>query len=269
MLGAGLFYSVENSHRFINSDVRYLEMLNTSRELLSQPVQYSTAKLPLGEIAGTSNGFCDVIYEYFDAQVYPDWLTQLRLHQSNGTSCALLREFDLINSSGPVTTRVLSADNTSFIDRDVCRTYSEGNSLFFQRAVQNRNIALTVIGDHPVAGEIATQVERLPVTLNWITDIQQANDTLSNAKVIVVMTSNHEVDYQLCELALKLKAEFIGCIGSEKKAALFKKRFLQNGVTEAQIQRLHMPVGMLQIGGKQISVVAASIVAQILAQHQW
>ena len=83
------------------------------------------------------------------------------------------------------------------------------------------------------------------------------------------MTTDHESDYQLCEFALTANAGFVGCIGSEKKAALFKQRLQQSGVTQVQLQRFHMPVGMLQISGKQRSVVAASIVAQILAQHRW
>ena len=276
--GAGLFYSAGNTHRFINSDLRYLEMLNASKELLTQSVHYRTAKLPLGEIAGTDNGYCDVIYERFDAQTYPAWITQLRQHQSNGSSCTLLREFDLTNINGLVSTKV-QANNTSSNQRVAesatgrqniaCSTYSLGNSLFLQRTVHNRTIALTVMGNHPVAKEISRQVQTLPVTLNWTTDIQQAFDTVLSGNVVVVMTTDHESDYQLCEFALTANAGFVGCIGSEKKAALFKQRLQQSGVTQVQLQRFHMPVGMLQISGKQRSVVAASIVAQILAQHRW
>jgi len=111
-------------------------MLNASKELLTQSVHYRTAKLPLGEIAGTDNGYCDVIYERFDAQTYPAWITQLRQHQSNGSSCTLLREFDLTNINGLVTTKhrmqylfsgefTVSAKNSSQQDY---RTYSNRQS---------------------------------------------------------------------------------------------------------------------------------------------
>ena len=267
--GAGLLYSASGTHRFMNSDVRYLEMLSAAKELLTDPVHYRTVKMPLGNIAGTSNGYCTAVYEYFDAQEYPTWLIQLRQHQSNGTSCTLQREFDRTDSNAPVSTKVLSAVNTpSYQKIAELTTYSQGNSLFLQRTVQNRNISLTVIGDHPVAQEISRQVETLPVIVNWITDVQQ-NDTISFDTVVVVLTRDHDLDYQFCKLALTANTEFVGCMGSEKKAALFTKRLQESGVTAKELQRFHMPVGMLQISGKQKSVVAASIVAQILAQHQW
>ena len=268
--GAGLLYSACYTHRFMSSDVRYLEMLSAAKELLTDTAQYRTAKMPLGNVAGSSNGYCTAIYEYFDAQEYPTWLIQLRQHQSNGTSCALLREFDLTNSDGPVSTKVLAAENTP-TDQKIAEltTYSKGNSLFLQRTVQNKNIIITMIGDHPVAQEISRQVETLPVTVNWITDVQQKSDTISYSTVVVVMTSDHDLDYQFCKFALTTNAKFVGCMGSEKKAAIFKKRLLESGVTPEKLQSFHMPVGMLQISGKQKSVVAASIVAQILAQHRW
>ncbi len=289
--GAGLFYSAVNSHRFINSDMRYLELLKTAKELLTQSVNYHTEKLPLGDIAGNSNGYCDVIYEVFEAQLYPDWLIKLRQNQSNGTSCTLLREFNQTNNHAPVTTKVIDTEHAQFTysdadfnhhrlndacqtdfqaqDQTYIQTYRDGNSLFLQRAVHNRNILLTVIGNHPVAKEISKQVDTLPITLHWITDVQNANDIISSANVVVVMTSDHEIDYQFCQFALNTTAKFVGCIGSERKAELFKKRLAETGMTDQQLQRLHMPVGMLQIRGKQKSVVAASVIAQILAQHRW
>ena len=277
--GAALFYSSVNTCRSIHSEDRYVEMLNTAKELLAEPLHYRTARLPLGKVAGTENGFCEVIYERFDAQSYPDWLTQLRRYRADGINCTLVREFDLTSPGGPVTTQVLTTENRSSAhtaadlngqhQNDACSTRSEGDSLFFQRTIQNKNIQLTLIGAHPVAQEISKQVETLPVTLNRIADVQQANGAIAPGDVVVIMTTDHDIDYQLCEFALTADAEFAGCLGSEKKAALFKERLLQSGISPAQLKRFHMPVGMAQIKGKQTSVVAASVVAQILAQHQW
>ena len=84
------------------------------------------------------------------------------------------------------------------------------------------------------------------------------------------MSDDHERDLQLCERALTMPAStFVGCIGSEKKAALFRQQLLGNGVTPAQLEKLHIPVGQSSISSKHPAMIAASALAQLLTQQQF
>lgn len=277
--GAGLLHSTDTTHRAISSDVHYEAILKSAEALLSRPASICIETLPLGKIAGTDNGFCDVIYEYFSADTYPHWLTALRRHQSDGTSCVLLREFNHPdNSQTTINTEVITLpiDPTGshsqlerFINRtNDCGLYTQAESQVYWRIVQNKDIPLTLIGNHPVAEEIARQVATLPVRLNWLTSVPQAPD-IADGNVVIVMTKDHELDFQMCKLALQKNTHFVGCIGSKKKADLFKDQLHQAGIDKEQLGSFHMPVGLPQIKGKQSSVIATSIVAQLLAQHQW
>ncbi|WP_296405165.1 xanthine dehydrogenase accessory protein XdhC [Psychrobacter sp.] len=68
------------------------------------------------------------------------------------------------------------------------------------------------------------------------------------------------------ENAKREPASYIGCIASETKANRFRQRLIQRGFTQADIQSLHMPIG-LPIGGKEPIAVAISIMAQVLQQY--
>lgn len=283
--GACLFYSNSNITRYVTSDDRYNTMIDNAKSVLDGKVQYRTDKLPLGDIAGSDNGYCHVVYEYFETHPYPQWLAELRRHQADGISCTLRREFDFVTGDVQTKTMTTKATNakatnhnevqnatqeTSDTTKD-CVPLQTENSLVLLRNVQCRNILLTLIGDHPVADEIEKQTGNLPINISRCSDATILIDkpTTNN---IVIMTTNHELDLQYCETALRqLPAtdSFVGCIGSEKKAEVFNTRLKSHGVTNAQLKNFYMPVGLTQIKGKQTSVVAASIIAQILSRHEW
>jgi len=263
-------------------------MLERAESLINTPATLCLESLPLGKIAGTDNGFCNIIYEYFSAETYPPWLTTLRKHQADGTGCVLLREFiqtDVtqtdstrpVKSQTTISTEVITlpTDTAGLIPQkeflnhaDECGLYTEEKSQVFWRLVQNKDIPLTLIGNHPVAEEIARQVTTLPVKLNWLTNVSEAPD-IADGGTVIVMTKDHELDYKMCERALQKNTQFVGCIGSEKKAGLFRDRLHQSGIDQEKLGSFHMPVGLSQIKGKQNSVIATSIVAQILTRHQW
>jgi xanthine dehydrogenase accessory factor len=79
------------------------------------------------------------------------------------------------------------------------------------------------------------------------------------------MTHNHQIDFALVEAALGLEHNgFIGMIGSDTKARRFRTRLAHKGYSQAQIQLLHSPVGLLDIPGKLPIQVAVSIAAQLI-----
>ncbi len=271
--GVALIHSNTKTQRFTSSDQRCQAILESATEMLLSPTHYRTEELALGMIAGVDNGYCDVIYEYFDAQFYPDWLRKLRTYSLEGASSTLIREFDL--TTGDVV-RTDIHHEPCVEDRNVphhpagidCWTNKTTTSLQLFREVANDSIVVALLGNHPVAVDIQKQCAHLPIKTVRLHSIAEH---LPEHRIVIIMTTNHELDYQFCEAILK-KADdnyFIGCIGSKKKAQIFSNRLLQNGVSKSQLKQLRMPVGLAEIGGKQNAVVAASIVAQILIQHKW
>ena len=81
---------------------------------------------------------------------------------------------------------------------------------------------------------------------------------------VAIMTPGHQGDYEVLSQVLRTPAKYIGCIGSKKKIAITRERLLADGFTEAEIGRVHAPIG-LPIGGETPAEVAVSVAAQLIA----
>jgi len=82
---------------------------------------------------------------------------------------------------------------------------------------------------------------------------------------IVALTHDPKLDDLALIEALKSEAFYVGAIGSQKNQAARKKRLVEFGVTEAQLARLHGPVG-LKNGARTPPEIAVSILAELTAQ---
>lgn len=84
---------------------------------------------------------------------------------------------------------------------------------------------------------------------------------------IAVMTQGHLADYTVLEWALRTEAAYIGCIGSAKKAAFVNEKLRAAGFSEADVSRIHSPIG-LPILAQTPEEIAVSITAEmILHRH--
>ncbi len=110
-------------------------------------------------------------------------------------------------------------------------------------------------------GNISTLVTDQPVDV--VADLAPDSDLL-------ILTHNHQLDFELCQAALKHgKLRHIGMIGSKTKAERFRKRLVQREFTQEQIDRLVSPVGLSEVPGKLPMEVAVSIAGQLIAiEHQ-
>ena len=82
---------------------------------------------------------------------------------------------------------------------------------------------------------------------------------------IVALTHDSKLDEMALMEALQSDAFYVGALGSRRNQASRKERMMQHfGMTEAQLARLHGPVG-LNIHAKTPAEIAVSIVAQIIA----
>lgn len=86
---------------------------------------------------------------------------------------------------------------------------------------------------------------------------------------MLVLTHNHQLDYELTEAALK-RADlgFLGVIGSDTKALRFRQRLTHRQFSDADIAKLTCPVGLEQVPGKRPMEVAISIAGQLIALYQ-
>jgi xanthine dehydrogenase accessory factor len=80
---------------------------------------------------------------------------------------------------------------------------------------------------------------------------------------ICMMTHDMKFDIPALKKALAMNAGFIGAIGSEKTRADRDQRLRDEGVGEADLARLHAPIG-LQLGARTPEEVAVTIGAQII-----
>lgn len=81
---------------------------------------------------------------------------------------------------------------------------------------------------------------------------------------IVALTHDPKLDDMALLEALRSDAFYVGALGSSRNQATRKKRLQEHfDLTEAQLSRLHGPVG-LRIGAKTPAEIAVSVVAQIV-----
>lgn len=84
--------------------------------------------------------------------------------------------------------------------------------------------------------------------------------------IVVALTHDPKLDDMALLDALESHAFYIGAIGSQRNCDARRKRLLQMGMTNRQLQRLHAPVG-LDIGSHTPAEIAVSILAEITAQR--
>ncbi|MDO9216180.1 MAG: XdhC family protein, partial [Lacisediminimonas sp.] len=81
---------------------------------------------------------------------------------------------------------------------------------------------------------------------------------------VVALTHDPKLDDLALMEALKSDAFYIGAIGSRSNNAKRRERLMQFDLTQAQISRLHGPIG-IYIGSKTPSEIAISILAELTA----
>ncbi len=112
-------------------------------------------------------------------------------------------------------------------------------------------------------GAFATR-DRFPgveLSEDWPDDALTAL-AIDNRTAVVTLTHDPKLDDPALEVALRSTAFYIGSLGSKKTHAGRIGRLTEAGLSEAEIARIHAPIG-LAIGAKSPAEIAVSIVAQI------
>jgi xanthine dehydrogenase accessory factor len=93
-----------------------------------------------------------------------------------------------------------------------------------------------------------------------------ATQELSPRDVVCVLTHDPKFDVPALEVALRTPAGYIGAMGSRRTHDDRLARLREAGVTEAELSRLHSPIG-LDLGARTPEETAISIVAEIVRER--
>lgn len=98
-------------------------------------------------------------------------------------------------------------------------------------------------------------------------DAAAAGLDLGARSYAAVMTRGHQWDRQVLAQILRSEAAYLGMIGSRRKIAATWEALRQQGFTDAELARVHAPIG-LPIGGDSPGEIAVSIMAQLIQVHR-
>jgi xanthine dehydrogenase accessory factor len=109
--------------------------------------------------------------------------------------------------------------------------------------------------------------ERFPdvdkLLVAWPDDVFEDLDIQPNT-AIAILTHDPKFDEPALLGALSTPARYIGAVGSRKTNADRRERLVSNGVSAAELARVHGPIG-LDIGGQTPEEMAISILGEIIA----
>jgi len=88
--------------------------------------------------------------------------------------------------------------------------------------------------------------------------------TVDETGYVVAITRGHAMDEEVVAHALRTSARYIGMIGSKRKVAGVLGRLRTQGFTDADLARLHAPIG-IDINAETVEEIAVSIVAELIA----
>ena len=120
-------------------------------------------------------------------------------------------------------------------------------------------------------GELIEAISSQATLLGWETLSTGAVDELGGllewagvTGALVVLSHDPHVDTPALADGLSSGIGYVGALGSRSTQSKRTERLLARGVTQAEIDRIHRPIG-LDLGGRRAPEVALAMVAEILA----
>lgn len=86
---------------------------------------------------------------------------------------------------------------------------------------------------------------------------------LGSGDYAVVAHGEPQHDFMAVKKLLEKNPDYVGLLGSSKKAASLTEKLKAEGLSDVQLQKLHTPVG-LDIGAETPEEIGVSILAQII-----
>ena len=118
---------------------------------------------------------------------------------------------------------------------------------------------VTVIEDRP---EFATAFDGVHYVLCEPDDYPEANPA-AGYTYAVICTRGHKTDAEALRYCLTRPFQYVGMIGSAKKAAEVLQRMEDDGISQGELRRVYTPIG-LDIASQIPAEIAVAILAEIL-----
>ncbi len=119
-------------------------------------------------------------------------------------------------------------------------------------------------------GELAGIIERQALLLGWeavlVDGAEEAAKVVEarrDAACLVMLSHDEAFDVPTLRLALALGVPYVGALGSRRTTARRREGLVAAGVSEAQLTRVHGPIG-LDLGARTPAETALAICAEIL-----
>lgn len=80
---------------------------------------------------------------------------------------------------------------------------------------------------------------------------------------VIVVTRNPDIDVAILPHLVRTPARYIGVMGSETRWRSTRKRLLEDGLTPADLERFHVPIG-LDLNAETLEEIAVSIMAEVI-----
>ncbi|WKV71847.1 XdhC family protein [Streptomyces sp. PCS3-D2] len=137
---------------------------------------------------------------------------------------------------------------------------------------------LVLVEAHPSApyvvigggGELAAVIERQALLLDWeAVRVEAAGPAVEviearrDAACVVMLSHDERFDVPTLRAALAAGVPYVGALGSRRTTARRRDGLLAAGVTEAELARVHGPIG-LDLGARTPAETALAICAEIL-----
>lgn len=120
------------------------------------------------------------------------------------------------------------------------------------------------------AGELAEIIERQARLLGWeavlVETAEEAGKVIEgrrDAACLVMLSHDEEFDVPTLRAALAAGVPYVGALGSRRTTARRREGLIAAGVSEAQLARVHGPIG-LDLGARTPAETALAICAEIL-----
>ena len=159
--------------------------------------------------------------------------------------------------------------------------------------LQQVRVPVALFGAGHVGHALVRVLQPLPFTVHWVdsrdgvfpapvpahvfcehsSPVQDAVRDLPAHSLVLVMSFSHAEDLDVvCACLRRQRTQgdmpFVGLIGSATKWAVFQRRLLERGFTQAEIAHITCPIGVAGVPGKEPEVIAIAVAAQLLQQRQ-
>jgi xanthine dehydrogenase accessory factor len=176
------------------------------------------------------------------------------------------------DADGALATKALSFTATSFRE---CFGEASTAVLLFGAGHVGRALVLALAPLPFAVRWIDSRADQFPqhvprnVVVVTTPDAERELNQAPTGAMVVVMTHSHPLDFDITAAALQQrKFAFVGLIGSETKRARFASFARQLGIAGREMEQLVCPVGLPHIKGKEPSIIAASLAAQLLVARE-